>query len=108
MSQLKDIPTPSLSSYGNVTELPGSGSTREQLSMMYARYQLAARRLAIRFKLIPGTMKGKEELKRLIYGKLTGLPHELDPSVTVGFEPVRLPVTTSVPSYKVLYAIGVL
>jgi SAM-dependent methyltransferase len=33
-------------SYVSVTELPGTGATREQLSMLYTRYRLAARHAA--------------------------------------------------------------
>jgi len=36
------------------------------------------RRYAIRLKLIPNTMKGKELLKRIFYGRLSPIPNELD------------------------------
>ena len=36
------------------------------------------RRLAVKLRLIPDTMKGKELLKRIFYGKLETIPHELE------------------------------
>ena len=42
-----------------------------------ARITASLRSAAVRLNLIPKTMKGKEVLKRLFYGQLTPLPHEL-------------------------------
>jgi len=65
-----------------------------------------ARRVAVKLHLIPRTMGGKAVLKRLLFGKLTGLPAELGEesgaiSLTVAIDgdgPVRM--------YKVVYAVG--
>jgi SAM-dependent methyltransferase len=64
------------------------------------------RRLAVRMHLIPKTMKGKEWLKRLFYGRLV----PVDPEINLDKEnpePVY-PITPSAEAarYKVLYAVG--
>ena len=62
------------------------------------------KRLAVKFGLIPKSMKGKAWLKRLFYGKLGELGPEIDDSVPV--HPLVRITAFPVTSYKVLYAIG--
>lgn len=65
----------------------------------------AARRAAVALHLIPQTMKGKERLKRLLYGPLRPLPAELQDPVEA-FRPEPVPAGEPVPRFKVLYAVG--
>jgi len=64
------------------------------------------KRAAVALHLVPRTMKGREVLKRLFFGRLTPIP----PEVTEGMadlEPlVPIPTDTVNSSYKVLYAVG--
>ena len=64
------------------------------------------RRLAVRLRLIPRTMKWKARIKRLFFGKLRTLPVELayDPSQREEF--VRVSPGQSARDYKVIYAVG--
>lgn len=48
------------------------------------------RKVALRFQLIPKTMRGKEKLKRLLYGKLSPLPTELTDNVGEYQPPIRI------------------
>ena len=64
------------------------------------------RRIAVRLHLIPTTMRGKEWLKRLFYGRLTAIPRQLTEGM---FEPeplVRFTDSTDLRSYRVIYAIA--
>lgn len=66
------------------------------------------RRVAVRLRLIPKTMKGKEWLKRLFYGKLTPIPRRLTERM---FEPeplVEVNASMDLRRYRFLYAIGTL
>jgi ubiquinone/menaquinone biosynthesis C-methylase UbiE len=71
-----------------------------------SRILAAARRFVTGLHLIPQTMKGKELLKRLAYGKLIVLPDEIG----VGFsaEETLEPHKSDEPvvDYKVIYALG--
>ena len=64
------------------------------------------KRVAVSLHLIPKTMKGKEVLKRLFFGRVTLIP----PEVTDGMAEIYplVPIATDSPSseYKVLYAIA--
>jgi SAM-dependent methyltransferase len=62
------------------------------------------RRMAVRLRLIPGSMKWKAWLKRLFYGRLAALGPEIDTSSPV--EPLVKIAEFPVRRYKVLYAIG--
>lgn len=64
-----------------------------------------ARDTAVRLRLIPRTMHGKEVLKRLVYGRLTPLPPELSNGPAPP-RPVPLPAGGSVPDFKIIYAVG--
>lgn len=67
----------------------------------------AIKKTAVRLHLIPKTMKGKEKLKRLFFGKLIPLPPEITDDLGVAYSP---PVSISHDSpnipYKVLFAVG--
>jgi len=68
------------------------------------------KRIAVGLGLIPKTMRGKARLKRLVYGRLSSLPAEIDIGETceenAGIVPLR--AAGPVRGYKILYAIGTL
>jgi SAM-dependent methyltransferase len=64
-----------------------------------------ARDTAVRLRLIPRTMQGKQILKRLVYGRLTLLPPELTDG-PIPPPPVPLATGGPVRDFKVLYAVG--
>jgi SAM-dependent methyltransferase len=65
-----------------------------------------ARHVAVRLRLIPKTMKGKEFLKRLAFGKLHPFPAEVSAATAACREPVRLSDLNAGGRFKVLYAVG--
>jgi len=64
------------------------------------------KKTAVRLHLVPKTMKGKEFLKRVFFGKLSALPAEVYDGMTEYSAPV--PVSWQSPNYeyKVVYALG--
>ncbi len=73
-----------------------------------ARGQLmsALKRAAVRMGLIPKTMKGKEFLKRLVFGRLEPFPADITAVSGTYHEPVRLTDLGETGIYKVLYAVA--
>jgi ubiquinone/menaquinone biosynthesis C-methylase UbiE len=61
------------------------------------------KRTAVAFHLIPKTMKGKQVLKRIFFGKLVPLPHEVKEGMTEYIEPAPVSPENKVSNYKVLY-----
>lgn len=66
----------------------------------------AVKKLAVKFHLIPKTMKGKEILKRLFMGKLTALPPEVHERMAEYVPPVPIPHDLRHTSHKVIFAVG--
>lgn len=64
------------------------------------------RRFAIRLHLIPSTMKRKQLVKRLVYGRLTSVPCELQNGSPEASAPASLAGDAASSMFKVLYAIG--
>lgn len=65
------------------------------------------RRAAVSMRLVPRSMKGKELLKRLFYGKLTSIPASIDEDTAGGSRAlVPIPPDGSTRGYKILYALG--
>lgn len=64
------------------------------------------KRTAVKFHLIPGTMKGKEFFKRIFVGKLYPLPAEITEGMFDYSEPIGVPHDEVSTSYKVIYAVG--
>jgi ubiquinone/menaquinone biosynthesis C-methylase UbiE len=64
------------------------------------------KRVAVSLHLIPKTMKGKEALKRLFFGRLTLLPPEVTEGMASLYPLVPITGNSVIPDYKVLYAIG--
>jgi ubiquinone/menaquinone biosynthesis C-methylase UbiE len=61
------------------------------------------KRLAVACGLIPKTMKGKQFLKRLVFGGLVSMPSELNENHCAFVEPINIIDLDSVPAYKVIY-----
>lgn len=66
----------------------------------------AIRRLAVAWNLIPRTMKGKEFLKRVFYGKMIVLPDEIPEGMAREAALDSIPAEVLDSSHKVLYAVG--
>ena len=64
------------------------------------------RQLAARFGLIPKSMKGKEFLKQLFYGKLREIPVRLTPDYGVNRDLIPVDNVEDQKAFKVIYMIG--
>ncbi len=64
------------------------------------------RRIALALHLIPKTMKGKEILKRIFFGKLSPLPPEIRPGMAEYEAPVPLPHCGADSQHKILYVVA--
>jgi len=64
------------------------------------------RRMAVAMHLIPKTMKGKEKLKRLFYGRLLELGGEIKEGTMDYQAPIPIDATSPNRDYKVLFAVG--
>lgn len=82
------------------------GAFAVQDSSATARLVSGIRRFAVRFHLIPNTMKGKEFLKRLFYGNLQVMGPEVEENMA---KPAMLfPIKGNQPvtEFKILYAVA--
>lgn len=59
--------------------------------------------LAARFGLIPGSMRGKEVLKRIVFGNLYRMPMHLDFDPKLYDAPQKIEHLGSTPAFKVIY-----
>jgi ubiquinone/menaquinone biosynthesis C-methylase UbiE len=66
----------------------------------------AIKQMAVKLYLIPKTMKGKEKLKRIFFGKLKPLPPEISDGMADYILPVPIPHDLPNTQYKVLFAVG--
>jgi len=64
------------------------------------------KRMAVRFRLIPSTMKGKQWLKRLFLGRLITVPATLHDGIAVYDAPVPVETGRSVKNFKILFAVA--
>jgi hypothetical protein len=64
------------------------------------------KRIAVALHLIPKTMKGKEFLKRIFFGKLISLPPEIQDGMTEYTQPVIIPYDQPNFECKVIYAVA--
>jgi len=69
------------------------------------RVMKAVKRFAVRFHLVPHTMKGKELLKRVAFGKLDPFPAEVVAATGHYHAPVPL-MDRAAADFKILYAIA--
>jgi len=65
------------------------------------------RRLAVRFHLIPGSMRGKQLLKSLFLGGTVPMPTRLAPSTAMPLPLAPLPTSTTSAPWKVFYLTAV-
>lgn len=66
----------------------------------------SVRKLAVALHLIPKTMKGKEFLKKVFYGKLKSLKGEIGEGSCEYSSPSSLPLNLPNEEYKVIYAVA--
>ena len=110
-------PSPFSTKYFSATELYLLLSQEFSNIELYGAFPIAAagikdiivsiiKRMAVTFHLVPKTMKGKEFLKRVFFGRLLTLPAELEDGMAEYCEPV--PISDSFPNhpYKVLFAVA--
>lgn len=64
------------------------------------------KRTAVRLQLMPKTMKGKEPLKRIFFGKLYPLPPEVKEDMAEYVKPVPISRHSPNNSYKVIFAVA--
>jgi ubiquinone/menaquinone biosynthesis C-methylase UbiE len=83
--------------YGGFPVFTGSGKNK-LLSFL--------KRTAISLHLMPKTMRGKELLKRIFFGKLTPLPDQIADGMAEYNEPDSIPSRSSNELYKVLYSVA--
>ena len=80
------------------------GAFADDTSSLAARLVSLIKRVAVRFDLIPKTMKGKEMLKRLFLGRLMTFPAAIDEGMATYHEP--RPIDGRRAPCRVLYAVG--
>ena len=66
----------------------------------------AIKRAAVRLKVMPKTMKGKEFLKRVFFGRLSAMPAEIGDEAFKAPAPVRVMPVSPQNGYKIIYAIA--
>jgi SAM-dependent methyltransferase len=64
------------------------------------------KRFAVKFHLIPGSLKARVYLKRIFMGKLIPLPNEIKEEMTNYTEPVLIPVDKPNREFKIIYAVA--
>ncbi len=64
------------------------------------------KRTAVFLNLMPKTMKGKQFLKRIFFGKLYCMPSEIQEGMARYEKPVHLPLDAQRSDYKVIYAVA--
>jgi SAM-dependent methyltransferase len=64
------------------------------------------KRAAVALNIIPKSMKGKEKLKRLFFGRLVTLPYEITPGLARYDSPVPIDPLKQVRNFKIIYAVG--
>lgn len=96
--------TSMLASHGFDTQFFG-GSPVDPTNLKSRALRLA-KKVAVTFNLIPGSMKGKRWLKRLIFGRLVTMPRDLQASDFTYVPPVPLDGSRPDDIHKVLYCVA--
>jgi len=110
-------PSPFSTSYFSVPELSESLKKNGFKVEMYGAFSVlpksakekivaSVRKIAVALHLIPKTMKGKEFLKKVFYGKLKPLKGEIEEGSCECSPPSPLPLDVSNREYKVIYAVA--
>jgi len=64
------------------------------------------KRAAVKFDLIPGSLKARAYLKRIFMGRLHPLPEEISEDMTPYEEPVPIPSESITQDFKIIYAVA--
>jgi len=64
------------------------------------------KRLAVALHLIPKTMKGKQFLKRIVFGKLVTMPPEIDENTALYVPPTPIPNNRADQAHKIIFCIA--
>jgi len=64
------------------------------------------RKTGVVLHLIPKTMKGKEKLKRIFFGRLLTIPSEIEEGMADYFSPIPIFPTSPIHHYKVLFVLA--
>lgn len=110
-------PSPFSTSYFSVPELSESLEKNGFKVEMYGAFSVlpksakekivaSIRKIAVALHLIPKTMKGKEFLKKVFYGKLKALKAEIEEGSWEFSPPSSLPLDVPNEEYKVIYAVA--
>lgn len=110
-------PSPFSSRYFSAADLDSLLRTHHYLPQLWAAFpdsgggatsQLlrSLKRTAVRYHLIPKTMKGKQLLKRLLFGPLLPIPRELTLDAAPVGELLRVEDATDLSRFKFLYAVA--
>ena len=82
------------------------GAYRTTSTSFKSKVVSAIRRTAVALHLMPTTMKGKEKLKRLFYGKLLEMPPELSDERAEAEAPAVVPADEIRGDYKVFFVVA--
>ena len=106
-------PSPFSKKYYNPEELNKLMSTHGFESIFYggspvssgllAKLIYISKKIAVKFNLVPKTMKGKKWLKRIFFGKLVKMPVEIDAGIDGYTAPVPIKNNTPDTLHQVLY-----
>jgi ubiquinone/menaquinone biosynthesis C-methylase UbiE len=110
-------PSPFSTRYYSAAELAGllrahgfevevHAAFREKMDSPVAAAIHALKVAAVKLHLIPRTMKGKEFLKRIFFGRLTQIPRELTPGIAPLEPLVRIEDAGDITKYKMIYAVA--
>lgn len=87
----------------DVEILGGFPATKDSLRSYIISF---IKRMAVSLHLIPKTMRGKQFLKRIFFGKLTPIPPEVIEDMACYAPPLPLQSYPTGPECKVIYAVG--
>jgi hypothetical protein len=110
-------PSPYTHKYFSVTELYDLMSKNFREVKLYVGFPVnkegmkneiisLIKRLAVKFHLIPGSLKTRAYLKRIFLGKLVPLPHEVTEGMAQYEAPKAIPPDEVTKGFKILYAVG--
>jgi len=110
-------PSPYSTEYFSVQELHRLLAERFGSVELYGAFEASAnrpadrvvsllKRTAVNLHLMPKTMKGKEILKRMFFGRLSPLPAEIEDGIADYVAPVPIPGEQPDRRHKVIYAVA--
>jgi SAM-dependent methyltransferase len=112
-------PSPFSVGYHSARELAAMLESQEFTVNLFAAFPVSldspvklavslVRRIAVRFHLIPRSMKAKQILRRLFMGALQPMPAELEPAAFPSPEPTPIEsLAEPVAAHKIIYAVGI-